>query len=176
MALAKILATGALAAQVRQYKALVEAKVASVVIRAVAGIIAAAFLMIALVFGSLAVFYWLTEVTTPALASLWVAGGWLLIALLTWLIGVASARSRARQTLAGGGGAAPAAALGAGATSMAHGGHDLGQSALDKGYEMGAKVNASLARHPYRTVGVALAVGLAAGVLPRLRRRPPPRG
>lgn len=162
MSLTKLLAVRALAVQARRAKAMAETRLAVAATKAATALVAALFALIALVFAALAAFFWLDQTQPPHIAALWVAGGLLVLALLTWLIGSARARSRGRAVPTRRPDSRPAGG----------GGGGLDQSAMDKGYEIGAQVNDTLKRHPYGAMGAALAVGVAVALFSQ-RRRPP---
>lgn len=174
MPLGKLLASGLLTAQARHLREQAEARMAAVILRIIGGLMAMLFTLIALVFAALAAFFWLHQTQPAHLAALWVAGGLLVLALVVWMIGAGSARSRLRAARSPSpcapspaANAAANAALGAPSAAAPSA---LEQAAMDTGREIGAKVNDSLTRHPFATVGLALATGVVLALLsPRHR-------
>lgn len=164
----------------------ISATVVSVGVALVVGI----FVLMAVTFTAIALFFYLDQFISETGAALWVAVALLVAALVIWLIGfivVRWQRRRARYAMA-----ASLSPLAAAAGSFAAGsrtgepppagtvppppaasGTATGAShaaLLDQGFAVGAHLHEMVARRPGTLVAVGLGAGLALGLSPALRR------
>ncbi|MGC2855430.1 hypothetical protein ACM64Y_08140 [Novispirillum sp. DQ9] len=170
----------AFAAQAALAKQAVSLHMAAGAARAVSIAIAAVFLLFALGFAAVALFFVLEQSMSPAAAALWVALLLVLLAGLAWMLGVLVARPRTRAArVAMTSAMAPLTAAGLAATRpappTAAGGvappppsaHAL---MLDHGMAVGARAHAALAAHPVGLLAAGLGAGLLFGLSAGVRR------
>ncbi|GAA0582929.1 phage holin family protein [Caenispirillum bisanense] len=158
-------------------EAAVEAAV-RIAIKAVAGV----FLLIALIYGTLALYLWLATFMQAWAALGIVAAGLLVIGVVVLLLGGGSGKSRdaggrasapppPRGAMAGGATAGAGAGLAAGGAHDPHGfgGDPVGQL-IAKGQDAGLAAYDHLRRHPETAIAAAVATGFIIGRSAGLRK------